>query len=56
MNQIVADLVALLDADQREAFEERAGIIEFEAGVPRDLSEALALLCVLRQYPEVLSR
>lgn len=44
MNQIVADLLTLLNAIQREAFDERAGIIEFEAGGQRDLAEALALL------------
>ena len=56
MNEIVADLLARLDANQLEEFEERAGIIEFEAGVQRDLAEALALLCVLRRHPDVLTR
>ena len=57
MNEIVADLLARLDVNQLEEFEERAGIIEFEqAGVQRDLAEALAMLCVLRRHPDVLNR
>ncbi len=54
---IVSDLVNLLDANLREAWEERSAILEFDAGVTRDLAEALALLLVIRQYPkDVLSR
>ena len=31
--------------------------MQFEAGIPRDLAEALALLLVIRQYPtEVINR
>ena len=57
MNDVVADLVSRLDESLREAFEERAAIREFEGGIARDLAEALALLDVIRQYPEqVLSR
>ena len=57
MNDVVADLVSRLDAGLREAFEERAAIREFDGGIARDLAEALALLDVIRQYPEaVLSR
>jgi len=52
---IVADLVVRLDAGQREDFEERAGIIEFDARVPRGHAECLALLDVLRRHPAVLS-
>ena len=46
-NPIVSNLVAQLDADLREAFEERAGIMEFDAGIPREHAECLALLDVL---------
>jgi hypothetical protein len=54
---IVSDFVKLLDADQLEAWEERSAIMEFEAGIPRDMAEALALLLVIRQYPkEALSK
>lgn len=48
---IVEALVSRLDANLREAFEERAGILQFEASKPRDLAEALALLDVIRSYP-----
>ena len=51
---IVADIVNQLDFDLREDFEERAGIIEFEAKVPRAHAECLALINVLRRHPEVL--
>lgn len=49
---IVSDFVQLLDANCREAWEERAAIMEFDGGLPRDLAEALALLLVIRQYPQ----
>ena len=32
-----------LDADIREAFEERAAILEFDAGYPKEKAEALAM-------------
>jgi hypothetical protein len=51
LNPIVEALVCRLDANLREAFEERAGIMQFEAGKPRELSEALALLDVIRSHP-----
>jgi hypothetical protein len=51
LEPIVEALVSRLDANLREAFEERAGILQFEAGKPRDLAEALALLDVIRSYP-----
>lgn len=51
---IVADIVSRLDDDLREDFEERAGIIEFEAKVQRAHAECLALLDVLRRHPDVL--
>lgn len=47
---IVADLLACLDDAQRELFEERAGILEFDAGLDRPLAEALALLGIVRRY------
>lgn len=52
---LVADMVSLLDAALRDDFEERAGIIEFEARVPRGHAECLALLDVLRRHPDVLA-
>ncbi|WP_190275511.1 hypothetical protein [Allochromatium vinosum] len=35
VDQVVARFVAGLDADAREFFEERAAILEFEAGLER---------------------
>lgn len=35
-------LVDALDDDAREFFEERAGILEYEAGLPRQAAEGLA--------------
>ncbi len=50
------NVLSRLDAGQREAFAERAAILEFEAGCqPRALAEALAVLEVLRQSPWLLT-
>ena len=49
---IVIEMVARLDENLREAFEERAAVMEFDAGIQRDLAAALALLRVIRQYPK----
>ena len=51
---IVADIVSKLEDNLREDFEERAGIIEFDAKLSRGHAECLALLDVLRRHPEVL--
>jgi hypothetical protein len=51
LNPIVEALVSRLDDARREAFEERAGILQFEAGNPRELAEPLALLDVVRMDP-----
>ena len=55
LDVLVADMVTLLDDSQREEFEERAGIIEFEGELPRAHAECLALLIVLRRHPTVLT-
>lgn len=56
-NGIVAALVAKLDANLTEAWQERAAIMEFDGGLSRDHAEALALLAVIQQYPsQVLMR
>ncbi len=52
---VLADLLCRLDECQREAYEERAGILAFEAGVDRALAEALALLDLIRIQPMVFS-
>ena len=54
MDQLVLEVVQLLDARQREDFEERAAILEFDAGYARGHAECLALLDVLRRNPAVL--
>lgn len=52
---LVAELVALLDASQREAWEERAAIMQFDGQLPRGHAECLALLDLLRRHPSALS-
>jgi hypothetical protein len=54
-DQIVVEIVEHLDENQRELFEERAAIMEFDAGLPRAHAECLALLGVLYRYPAVLT-
>ena len=54
IDPLVARMVALLDDNLREDFEERAAIVEFEAGLPRAHAECLALLDVLRRHPDAL--
>ena len=49
-DEIVAVLLQLLDEGQRDAFEERAGILEFSAGRSRGHAECLALLEVIRGH------
>ena len=51
LDPLVADIVNKLDDDLRESFEERAGIIEFDAGLPRAHAECLALLGILINHP-----
>ena len=55
LDPTVAELVQLLDENQREMFEERAGIRQHLAGFETCHAEALALLDVLNRYPEALS-
>lgn len=46
---IVIEMANRLGPDAREAFEERAAIIEYDGQVPRAHAECLALLEVLRR-------
>jgi len=55
VNPIVDFLLSRLTPDLREAFEERAGIMQFEAGHARELAEALAMLEVIRTNPLAVS-
>ena len=45
--------VLLLNPEQREYFEERAAIYEFEGGLAREASELKAIDAVLKQWPEL---
>jgi len=45
---VIFEMLSELDTSQREFYEERAGILEFDAGLDRPLAEALALLEVVR--------
>ena len=54
IDTLVAEILDRLDDRLREEFEERAAIIEFDAGCSRGHAECLALLDVLRRHPEVL--
>lgn len=49
---IVSDFVVRLDANLVEFWQERAAILQFDAGIQRDLAEALAMLLVVRAYPK----
>ena len=51
LNPLVAEMVAKLDANLHENFQERATIIEFDGNLPRDHAECLALLDVLNRHP-----
>ncbi|MCM5570487.1 hypothetical protein M6I34_08200 [Burkholderiaceae bacterium FT117] len=54
LDALVADLVTRLDENDREWFEERAGIVEFDAGHSRVDAERLALLMLLQRHPGAL--
>ncbi len=54
LNPLVADIVATLNPNLREDFEERAAIMEFEANMDRAHAECLALIDLLRRHPSVL--
>lgn len=55
INPLVDELVQALSAEVREDFEERAGIMEFDARTSREWAEALALLDVLKRHPAALT-
>ena len=52
---LVTELVERLDASQREVWEERAAIMQFDGQLPRGHAEALAMLDLLRRHPSVLT-
>jgi hypothetical protein len=51
LEPLVEALVSRLGVNDREVYEERAGILQFEASRPRELAELLALLDVCRMNP-----
>ena len=51
-DETLAALVSLLDPNLFELWEERAAVLEFDAGLSRDLAEARAYLYVLRDYTQ----
>ncbi len=55
IDPIVTNLLSRLNDNLREEFEERAGILEFDALYPRRLAECLGLLDVLRRNLSSLS-
>lgn len=44
---IVTEIVSRLDENLRDAWEERAAVMQWDAGIQRDLAEALALLLAI---------
>jgi len=54
VDPLVAQIVELLDEDLRDEFEERAGIVQFDGGLPRAHAECLALLILLQRHPEAI--
>ena len=54
MNEIVTELLTNLNEDQREDFEERAAIMQYDGGLTRDHAECLALLYLLKKHPTAL--
>lgn len=55
LDSLVANAVDRLDADLREVFEERAGIIEYDGQLPRAHAECLALIDLLLHRPHCLT-
>ena len=47
---VVLEMLSSLGENQREFYEERAGILEYDAGLNRPFAEALALLEVVSLY------
>ena len=51
-DETLAALVSLLNEDLYELWQERAGVLEFETRLSRDLAEARAYLYVLRDHTQ----
>jgi hypothetical protein len=51
VDELVAAMVACLNDNLYELFQERAGVRQYEDVQTRELAEAMALLDVIRMYP-----
>lgn len=51
VDALVAAMVACLDEDLYEMYQERAAIRQHDGGQTRELAEAMALLDVIRIHP-----
>jgi hypothetical protein len=47
IDRLVAEIFDTLDDTHKEAFLERASIIEFDSNLPRAHAECLAMICIL---------
>lgn len=52
---LVASVVSKFDEGQREDWEERAAVMEFDGQLPRTYAEALAVIDLLHRYPAAIS-
>jgi hypothetical protein len=52
VNELVAAMVACLNENLYELFQERAGVREYEGVQAREFAEAMALLDVIRMHPK----
>ena len=53
---VAKQFVLKLNAEQREYFEERAAIYEFEGGLHREDAELKAKEAVLKEWPDISAR
>lgn len=53
IHPVAKQFVLKLNDEQREYFEERAAIYQFEGGYTRSTSELKAIEAVLKQWPEL---
>ncbi len=56
LDPLVAEVVEQLDRDLQEDFQERAAIVEYDAGLDRAHAECIALIAVLVRNPDALCR
>ena len=57
LTPFIGDLLDRLTAAQLdESWQERSAVVEFDAGLPRPLAEAIALIELLRRHPNLLAQ